>query len=186
MSEEAQNNPESATLRKVGKISGIHGLKGELFVFVFSKDVSWIDELTEIVLEDAKGRHRTFKVESVRPFKEGFLVFVEGVTDRTEAEKLRASLVYVKRDLFVTEEGDESFYLAEIEGFKVFHNETLLGTIVGFSSNTAQDLIVVQMDAGTIEIPLIEEFLLDLDFDKQEVHMKLPEGLIESQRDPKK
>lgn len=186
MNKDVQNNSESTALRKVGKITGVHGLKGELFVYVFSKDISWIDGLTELVLEDAKGARQTFKIESHRPFKEGFLVFIEGVADRTEAEKFRAHLVYVSADLFVSDEGDEGFYLAEIEGFKVFDKEVLLGTIEGFGSNTVQDLIIVRMDIGTVEIPLVEDFLVEINFEKNEVHMKLPEGLVESQQDPKK
>jgi 16S rRNA processing protein RimM len=177
--------PAVPSTRKVGKVTGVHGLKGELYVYVFSKDVSWIDDLKEIVLEDVKGVRKIFPVESLRPFKEGFLVFVKGITDRTAAEGLRGLLVYVDADLFTTDEGDESFYLVEIENFKVFDKEIPLGVIEAFSSNTVQDLLVVRMENGVVEIPLVEDFLVDIDFDKKEVHMDLPAGLIEVQRDPK-
>ncbi|MEY4616015.1 MAG: rRNA processing protein RimM [Pseudomonadota bacterium] len=176
----------SESLRKIGKISGVHGLKGELYIYVFSKDISWIDELTEVVFEDAKGQRTTHLVKSLRPFKDGFLVFIEGVNDRTEAEKLRAQLVYVSGSFFVSDEGDDTFYLAEIEGFEVYDDEVRLGIIEGFGTNTVQDLLHVRMDFGIAEIPLVEEFLVEIDFEEKKIFMELPEGLIEIQRESKK
>lgn len=176
----------SESLRKVGKVSGLHGLKGELYIYVFSKDVSWIDELKEIILENAKGERRKFLITSLRPFKDGFLVFVEGITDRTAAEDLRSHLVYVDGELFVTEDGDESFYLAEIEGFTVFDGEAPVGVIEGFSSNTVQDLLLVRTDSGIAEIPLVEDFLVEIKFDERKIFMTLPEGLLDLHRDTKK
>lgn len=178
--------PSVESLRKIGKVTGLHGLKGEIFVYVFSKDVSWIDRLKEIVFEDIKGVRKPYDVKSLRPFKEGFLVFVEGIEDRTAAEGLRSHLVYVSADLFVTDADDDSFYLVEIEGFKVFDQNQLLGDIEGFSTNNAQDLLLVRSDSGLLEIPLVEEFLLEIRFDEKEVHMQLPEGLAESQKVPQK
>ena len=68
----AVNNTE-AKLRKIGKITGVHGLKGEIYIYVFSKDVSWIDSLSEIIIEDIKGVRKILKIVSLRPFKNVYL-----------------------------------------------------------------------------------------------------------------
>jgi 16S rRNA processing protein RimM len=176
----------SESLRKVGKVTGVHGLKGELYVYIFSKDISWVDGLDEIVFESPQGVRKVCVVESLRPFKDGFLVFIEGVSDRSQAENFRSHLVYVSGAHFETDEDDESFYLAEIEGFKVFDKGTLLGVIEGFSSNTIQDLLLVRMDVGVIQVPLVEDFLVEIKFEEGELYMTLPEGLVEAQREPSK
>lgn len=106
---------------------------------------------------------------------------LEGIKDRTAAEELRAHLVYVAGSLFVSDRGDSSFYLAEIEGFKVFDQGRCLGEIVGFGTNSVQDLIIVQIDKHKVEIPLVEDFLESIEFEQKEVHMKLPLGLVEIQ-----
>lgn len=176
-----------SNLRKIGKISGIHGLRGEVFVHVFSKDVTWIQGLQELILENSSTHDRKiFHISSLRPHKTGFLVLLDGISDRTEAEKLRSQLVFVDGKLFETEEGDDSFYLSEIEGFQVFDSEIYIGTINGFGTNTVQDLLVVKYENGNIEIPLIEEFLVQIDFEQGKVFMKLPPGLIEVQKTSKK
>ncbi len=87
----------------------------------------------------------------------------------------------MNESLFITEEGDSSFYLLEIEGFKVLDRGRLLGEIIGFGSNSVQDLIVVQVGQIKIEIPLVEAFLETIEFELREVHMNLPDGLIEAQ-----
>jgi 16S rRNA processing protein RimM len=152
-----------------------------VFVHVFSKDVSWIDQLKEIILEDLKGQRISFQVLSLRPHKEGFLVFLDRINDRTAAEKIRAHLVFVSAELFISDSGDNSFYLSEIEGFKVFDQTHYLGEIVGFGSNSVQDLIIIQIEKEKVEIPLVEDFLESIEFEKGEVHMKLPRGLVDVQ-----
>lgn len=191
MSENIKQSKDSSspTFRKIGKITGVHGLRGEVFIHVFSKDISWIDGLKEVILEDIKSvQRKSYKVTSHRPHKEGFLAQLQDVKDRNDAELIRGQLVYVDGSLFVTDRGDESFYLSEIENFKVYDGEKFIGGIIGFSSNSAQDLIVVEIIAEKdevlrlrVEIPLVEDFLEFIDFEKGEVHMLLPPGLIESQ-----
>lgn len=173
--------------RKIGKITGVHGLKGELYVYVFSKDISWTNKLDTLLLEDAKGERSEHRIQNLRAFKDGFLVVLEGVLDRTAAENLRSRLVYVSSHLFVSEEGEDSFYLLEIEGFKVFDKGLYIGIIESFSSNTVQDLLVVALENGSkAEIPLVEPFITDIRFEEGEVHMDLPPGLIEVQQVTKK
>ena len=105
---------EKSNHRKIGIVSGLHGLKGEVYIHVFSKDISWINNLTSIIFEDSKGNLKPFDVKSFKPYKSGFLVFLVGINDRTMAESLRSHLVWVLSDLFSTHDDDESFYLAEI------------------------------------------------------------------------
>ena len=186
MSDMSSKTDEIGSLRKVGKVTGVHGLKGELYVYVFSKDVSWIDKLETLTLEDVKGVRTNHVVKHVRPFKDGFLVFIDDVNDRTQSENFRSRLVYVDSELFVTEDGDESFYLAEIEGFQVYDKNQLVGVIEGFGSNTVQDLLIVRLDSGVVEIPLVEDFLLEIQFEEKKLFMDLPEGLVESLKDSQK
>lgn len=89
--------------------------------------------------------------------------------------------MYVAGSLFISASGDSSFYLSEIERFKVFDQGRCLGEIVGFGSNSVQDLIIIQIEKDKVEIPLVEDFLVAIEFGQREVHMKLPPGLVEVQ-----
>lgn len=89
--------------------------------------------------------------------------------------------MYVAGSLFISDNGDSSFYLSEIEGFKVFDQDRCIGEVVGFGSNSVQDLIIVQIDKDKVEIPLVEDFLIAIEFEQKEIHMNLPPGLVEVQ-----
>ncbi|MDX9731713.1 MAG: hypothetical protein RBT63_08080, partial [Bdellovibrionales bacterium] len=65
-----------------------------------------------------------------------------------------------------------------------------IGKIVGFSNNGAQDLLVVSLFEGAregvktgdqIEIPFVEEIVVDVDEEEERLFVELPPGLIEVQ-----
>ena len=164
----------------VGKIKEAHGLKGDLYVLVFSSDVSWLGQLKEFALaaSESKENQRSFKAEKAKPFKQGFIVKANGISVRNESEKLKGQLFFIPGDLLKSKQG-ERIYLSEILNFQVFNFKKLIGPIVGFSSNGPQDLIVVKYNDQDVEIPFVEAFIRDLDFDGQKLMMELPEGLLE-------
>lgn len=116
----------------------------------------------------------------MKPHKDGMIVTLEGVKDRNRAEELAKSSVYIDRELLQAEEGDRVF-LDQLLGFKVMLKDgPEVGVIQGFATNGPQDLLRV-VNAGGAEalIPLVDAFLVDIDFDKQQVTMDLPPGLVD-------
>lgn len=108
------------------------------------------------------------------------IVVLGGVKDRNRAEELAKSSVYIDKELLHAEEGDRVF-LDQIQGFKVCLKSGLeVGVIVGFASNGPQDLLKVAGPSGVEHlVPLVDQFLVDIDFDKQQVTMDLPPGLLD-------
>lgn len=164
-------------LTAIGRIRDAHGLKGEVFLALKAKQADWLDDVTELVFATPAGESKTFLIESVRPHKDGLLVFLEGVTDRTQAEALRGSIVSVAAESLQAEPG-ERLYLGELLGRKI-EDATLgvLGPVVALGSNGAQDLLVVETSKGRFEIPLVDDFLKEIT--PEIIHMDLPEGLLE-------
>ncbi len=162
----------------VGKVKDAHSLKGELYIIVFSKDLSWLKELKEFQLR-SDNHQQTFQVIKASAHKDGLIMRTNEVKDRTAAEGLKGQLFYISKDFFISKPG-ESMYLLEIEGFTVRdEKEAEIGTIIGFSSNGAQDLLLVKGLEYTHEIPFVEAYVMNIDFEKQTIQMKLPEGLLE-------
>lgn len=173
--------------RKIGKFLYPHGLKGELYLHIFSGDYSWFNELTEVELETKSAKKQKFQIKSTRPHKEGLLVTLVGVETRNQSDELSGSMLWVSEDFFATDETDEELFLVEIEAFQVYDGDLLIGKIVGFSFNGAHDLLLLRgQDSFEFDVPFVEEFIVDIDYEEQKVFMQLPEGLIESQRDSQK
>lgn len=158
----------------VGKIKDAFHLRGELYVLVFSGDHSWSDDL-----ENCQIGSQVYKITKVRPHKDGVVIAVDGVNDRTQAETLKGKMFAIPEDCLVSEEG-ETIYLSEILDFNLTDsNSTHKGKIVDFSSNGLQDLLVVEKSdgSGQSEIPFVSELIVEIDFDTKTLEMKLPEGI---------
>ncbi|HWU45020.1 MAG TPA: hypothetical protein VN132_16320, partial [Bdellovibrio sp.] len=60
-------------MKLVGKVREAHGLKGDLYVLIFSGDISWAKRMKKFFLK-GKTESQEFTVERVKPFKKGFIV----------------------------------------------------------------------------------------------------------------
>lgn len=167
-------------MKLVGKVREAHGLKGDLYVVIFSGDITWAKRMKKFSLQ-GKGdaELQEFSVERVKPFKKGIIVKAAEITDRTAAEGVEHFEFFIEDDLLVSKPG-ETIYLSEIKNFKVKNPEqTVLGEIVDFSSNGVQDLLVVDVNGKKVEIPFVDAFIKKIDFKHQAVVMDLPEGLLD-------
>lgn len=167
-------------MKLVGKVREAHGLKGDLYVLIFSGDISWAKRMKSFALKAKNSDEMvTYKVERTKPFKKGLIVKAADVADRTSAEGLEHMEFLIEDELLVSKPG-ETIYLNEILNFKLKDVEqTLLGEIVGFSSNGVQDLLVVEAHGKKVEVPFVDAFIKKIDFKHQAVVMDLPEGLFD-------
>ena len=167
-------------MKLVGKIREAHGLKGDLYVLIFSGDISWAKRMKKFNLQGKNSDEtQEFTVERVKPFKKGLIVKAKEVADRTAAEGLEHMEFFIDEDLLVSKPG-ETIYLNEIKNFKLKDVEQkVLGEIVDFSSNGVQDLLVVEANGKKVEVPFVDAFIKKIDFKHQAVVMDLPEGLFD-------
>ncbi|KYG61144.1 ribosome maturation factor RimM [Bdellovibrio bacteriovorus] len=167
-------------MKLVGKVREAHGLKGDLYVLIFSGDISWAKRMKSFGLKPKDSDEiRTFSVERTKPFKKGLIVKAAEIADRTAAEGVEHLEFFVDDDLFVSKPG-ETIFLSEIKNFKLKDPEQkLLGEIVDFSSNGVQDLLVVEAAGKKVEVPFVDAFIKKIDFKHQTVVMDLPEGLFD-------
>lgn len=170
-------------IRHVGKVKGAHGIRGDLYIIIFSKDVSWIDRACHLVLQKQDQSFENYEIEMIKPYKDGFIVHFEGVSDRNLSEKLVGYQVYVNKDLFQSAD-DEPPYLVEIENYMVV-DQTLgqLGRIEGFSSNGIQDLLEVNVQLNgrsfVADIPFVNDFVLQINHEQKLIVTNLPAGLLD-------
>lgn len=166
-------------LLKVGWVKDAHGLRGEVYIQLEAKSADWLDSAGELFLQKADGEALDrMVIERAKPFKEGLIVKFEGVVDRNASELLRKARVFLDEDLLVAEPGDRVF-LNQLLDFELFDRTESVGRVVGFMTNGAQDLLRIERP-GRKEalIPLVDAYILSIDFDKQTLAMDLPPGLL--------
>lgn len=158
-----------------GWVKDAHGLKGHLYIQTYSPSLDWAEQFKELHLfHEKKNQHSTFEVEEFSPFKDGFRVLVKGIKDRNSSEPFKGFHFLIPEEWLEADDGEQVF-LAQLKGFEVYDKGKLVGAVDDFATNTVQDLLVV----GDFLIPLIDEFLIEIDFDNKKIMMDLPEGLCE-------
>lgn len=169
--------------KMVGKIKEAHGLRGEFYVLIFSGEISWLSDLKNFQLRDSSGSQVvSMNAIKAKAFKKGFILSVEGVENRTQAEAYHGFTFWIPSTLLISRPG-ESIFLSEIENFRVLDLAgTELGVITGFSSNGAQDILLVKSTTADGEIPFVAPFIKDINFAEKFIVMDLPPGLFELDR----
>lgn len=122
----------------IARIGAPHGVKGEVRLFPFGEDPL---ALKHYALTDESGKRR-FKVLSLRPAKDHFVARIDGIPDRTAAEALTNTDLFVPRDALPPAEDEDTFYHADLMGLRV-ENEAgvILGKVLAMHDFGAGDVL---------------------------------------------
>lgn len=173
---------------RVGRVKDAHGLKGELFITLFAGEAAWLKKLKTLRLikpgidsmqaPALNAEAKELTVKSARSHKNGIIVISPEIKGRNEAETWKGWWLEIPRQFLIANRGEQIF-LIEIQNFNVHvSGKGVIGPITGFSSNGAQDLLLVKTAQGEFEIPFVEAFVTKIDYDNKVVEMDLPEGLL--------
>lgn len=152
---------------RVGQIVGTHGLKGQVKV----------DLLTDFPERLAIGRRLRLEGEWVEVtdllwHKNRPILRLDGVRSIEAAEALKWKFLEAAEDDLDLEE--DEFMIKDLLGLEVFEESgRRLGEVEDVLPYPAQDLLKV----GELLIPLVKEFVLDVDLDAGRVTVRLLEGM---------
>ena len=152
---------------EAGEIVTTHGVKGEV------KVLPWVDS-PDILCEFDRCRidGREYDMESVRIQKTCNLVKLKGVDTMEAAQALRGKTV----ELYREDIDDEVIFAAELIGVEVYADGENIGKIVEVLDYPGNSVYVVK---GKHEymIPAVKQFILSTDMEKNEMQVKLIEGM---------
>ncbi len=169
-------------LVSVGRVHSAQGIKGELFIHLFTKKTSWKDQWRCLVLSGGDESRKFLKILKKRPHRKkgrsGFVLKLQSIEDRTRAEELVGRDVFVPRKFLIS--GDnEVIDPRGVLGFRVLDKTRGdVGQVVGFSGSSKQDTLVVSGSGGEFEVPFVYPIHLSTDKEKEELIMDIPLGLV--------
>ena len=106
--------------------------------------------------------------------------FIEGIDTIERARELTNCNVFFPRCL--ADNGDDQLSWAQIVGFRLLdadHNNKVIGEIRAVDDSTQNVLFDVTTSEGrSLLVPAAEEFMRDVDTQRREIHVSLPEGLL--------
>jgi 16S rRNA processing protein RimM len=129
----------------VARIGAAHGTGGEVRLWPFTSRAEDVNAYGPLQTADGT---RVFEIVSLRPSKDFLVARLKGVTDRTAAERLCNTDLYVPRECLPEPEPEE-FYHADLIGLRAEDAEAqVIGTVVAVHNFGAGDILEIAPEAG--------------------------------------
>ena len=103
----------------VGQFAGAHGVRGLVKLRSFSADPNAIFGYTPLTSEDGE---TTIQIELKSAAKDMFIVAVDGIATKEQADALRGDRLYIARDLLPPTR-DNEYYETELVGLMVVDDD---------------------------------------------------------------
>ncbi|MDX2452566.1 ribosome maturation factor RimM [Desulfosarcina sp.] len=165
----------------VGRVVGVHGVRGSLKVHSYAESLSVYEAGEGILAVLPDGSVRTLTVEWVQSHGRLLLMALEGLADRSQAEILIGSELFVDKVCLPPLEED-TYYWSDLVGLRVYDTSgSLLGRLDEVIPTPGNDIYVVKgkQDGQTREmlIPAIGDVVLKIDLEGKTMIVDPPEGL---------
>lgn len=162
----------------IGKFSATVGLKGELILkHSLGKKTGF--KHNEVLFIDAeKNIYLPYFIEkSISKNSTDTIIKIEGINTKEQAVK------FLQKKIWLTKKDFENHVSktapVDLIEFMVFNNEQALGKVESVIEQPQQILLQINMQQKEVLIPLHKETLKKIDRRKKQVHVILPEGLLE-------
>jgi len=164
----------------LGRITRTNGNKGGVSIFLDVDDPKEYKELDAIFVEIKKQLIPYFiKEVKIHTSKNTALVYFEDINDVESAEHLTNSDLYLPLASLPVLEGNK-FYFHEVIDFKLVEEEFgEIGKIAQILEYPNQSLFQTFHNKKEVLVPINDRFIQNVDRDKKEILVRLPEGLLD-------
>ncbi|EHQ42905.1 MULTISPECIES: ribosome maturation factor RimM [Myroides] len=163
----------------LGKVAKKFSFKGEVLVYLDTDEPELYENL-ESVFVDFNGQLVPFFIEAAFLHKNDFLrVKFEDCQSEEDADRIIGSELYLPLNLLPPLEGNK-FYYHEVEGFEVI-DTTLgsVGTLIRINDSNYQVLFEIDHNGTQILVPMIDQFIEQVDRENKKLILHIPAGLVD-------
>lgn len=166
------------TYRNIGRLVAVHGLQGELVLLHRLGKKTALRGLKTLFLEDKKDELLPWFIESTRvKGAEEVFIKLEGLDTKEAARRVVQKEVWLREEDFAQFAGMSA--AIGLVGFRLLDGGVDLGEIAEVIEQPHQLLCRIDLGGREALIPLHDQTLRKVDRQKREVHVELPEGLLD-------
>jgi len=163
----------------LGKIVKKYSFKGELLIKLDTDDPEVYTKMESVFVEKGKNLIPFFIERSSLHKSELLRVKFEDIDGDEDANPLLKCDLYLPLTFLPELEGNK-FYFHEIIGYTVEDvNFGKVGIITGVNDSTSQALFEIDRNGKEVLIPLIDDFIKNVDKENKVMKLEVPKGLIE-------
>jgi 16S rRNA processing protein RimM len=151
----------------MGRVVAAQGLQGWVKVQAFTEYLDSLLDYETWYLGNDKHPWREFKVQECNVHTKVLVARLEGIADRTAAEKCKGLLVAVPRSSLPAQAENE-YYWSDLIGMKVINlqGETL-GMVDTLIETGANDVLSVRNEQGEILVPFLAQVVQQVSLDEK-------------------
>lgn len=167
---------------KIGKIAGTHGVSGKMILQHSLHGKSALENTEVIFMEDESPDSLLpwfIRSASAKSTDQTFIE-LEGISSVEEARKFLKKEVWLKEEDF--KRLASSGAAISLLGYMVIENKEPIGEILEVIEQPHQTLCRIEHNRKEAWIPLHENSVIRFDRKKREVHVELPDGLLDVYR----
>lgn len=161
----------------IGRILGVHGIKGEIKVQPLTDDPGRFYDLDAITLIDGK-TEVDYKISNCRLHKNNVLLFIEGFTSRNEAEMLTGRQVGIPKELAV-ELAEDEFFIEELLGLPVYNDGQLLGKITDVMQAGGVDVYTITAGKKVYCVPARKLYFNEINVKAGRIDASIPQEILD-------
>jgi len=163
----------------LGKIAKKFSFKGEVLIYLDTDEPELYENMESVFVEFNKDLIPFF-IENSALHKNDFLrVKFEDIDSEEDADKMIGAEIYLPLNMLPKLDGNK-FYFHEVIGFEVEDQRLgFIGEIVSINDTTAQPLFEILFDGKEILIPMIDDFIVEVNRNEKKIILNTPEGLVD-------
>ena len=150
-----------------GEIVTTHGIKGEV------KVLPWLDSVEDLCdFDRCRIDGKEFEIQQCRVQKTCNLVKLSGIDTMEAAQLMRGKTI----ELYREDIDDEVIFAAELIGVEVYCEGVKIGKITVVLDYPGNSVYIVKGEHEYM-IPAVKEFILSTDMEKNEMQVRIIEGM---------
>lgn len=161
----------------IGRILGVHGIKGEVKIQPLTDDPGRFYDLDEVTLIQGK-TEVDYQITNCRLHKTNVLLFLDGVSNRNDAEALIGREVAIPRELAVELDQDE-YFIEDLLGLPVYNNGELLGKINDVMQAGGVDVYTITADNKVYCVPARKLYFNEINVKAGRIDASIPQEILD-------
>lgn len=163
---------------EAGKIVGTHGVRGMVRIQPWCDGADFLCGFKKLYI---KGGQECLSVVKIQPHGNVVIAAFKGVDSIESAEKLRDSVLFIKRSDVNLPDGQ--YFVDDILGCSVFdiENGELLGEVSDVSPTGANDVWHIKRGEKEYLIPKIDDVVKTVDVENGRIEISVMKGLFDDE-----
>lgn len=162
---------------QLGVITKTHGTKGDLQIWIDSDDPEHYRKLESVLLLQ-NNELVPFFLERWQISASKAIAHFEGIDSIEQAAKLIKTEVFLPES-FLPELDEGQFFFHDLVGMVAFDHGSELGPVTNVYNLPGHDVLAIDLKGKEALVPLSDEIVKKVDTKKKQVHLDLPEGLLD-------